>query len=55
MATLPTLAALKAKRLDATRASLITRITAGDLDETRALVQTFASFYDVEAAKVAQH
>jgi len=54
--TLPTLAALKAKRLDATRASLITRITAGDLDETRALVQSLAEDFemvDIAAAALA--
>jgi len=54
--TLPTLAALKAKRLDATRATLITRITAGDLDETRALVQSLAEDFemvDIAAAALA--
>ncbi len=54
--TLPTLAALKAKRLDTTRASLITRITAGDLDETRALVQSLAEDFemvDIAAAALA--
>jgi len=53
---LPTLAALKAKRLDATRASLITRITAGDLDETRALVQSLSEDFamvDIAAAALA--
>ena len=47
MATLPTQAALKAKRLDAARAALITRITAGDLDETRAMVRSLSEDFDV--------
>ncbi len=47
IATLPTLSALKAKRLDATRAALTTRIAAGDLDETRAVVQSLAADFDV--------
>ncbi len=45
--TLPTLSALKAKRLDATRAALTTRIAAGDLDDTRAVVQALAADFDV--------
>jgi ATP-dependent RNA helicase DeaD len=56
VATLPTLAALKAKRLDASRAALITRITAGDLDETRALVQSLSEDFpmvDIAAAALA--
>jgi ATP-dependent RNA helicase DeaD len=54
--TLPTLAALKAKRLDTTRAALVTRIAAGDLDETRALVQSLAEDFemvDIAAAALA--
>ncbi len=47
IATLPTLSALKAKRLDATRGAITTRIAAGDLDETRALVQALAADFDV--------
>ncbi len=47
IATLPTLSALKARRLDATRGSITTRIAAGDLDETRALVQALAADFDV--------
>jgi len=53
---LPTLAALKARRLDATRAALTTRIAAGDLDEMRALVQALAEDFDaidIAAAAVA--
>jgi ATP-dependent RNA helicase DeaD len=56
LATLPTLAALKAKRLDASRAALITRVTAGDLDETRALVQSLSEDFamvDIAAAALA--
>jgi ATP-dependent RNA helicase DeaD len=56
IATLPTLAALKTKRLDVTRAALTTRIAAGDLDETRALVQSLADDFemvDIAAAAVA--
>ncbi|HUR21358.1 MAG TPA: DEAD/DEAH box helicase [Vicinamibacterales bacterium] len=56
VATLPTLAALKAKRLDASRAALITRIAAGDLDETRALVQSLSEDFamvDIAAAALA--
>ena len=56
MATLPTQAALKAKRLDAARAALITRITAGDLDETRAMVRSLSEDFemvDIAAAAVA--
>ena len=47
IATLPTLSALKAKRLDATRGALTTRIAAGDLDDPRALVQALAADFDV--------
>lgn len=56
IATLPTLSALKAKRLDATRAAITTRIAAGDLDETRALVQALAADFalaDIAAAATA--
>jgi ATP-dependent RNA helicase DeaD len=56
IAALPTLAALKARRLDATRAALTTRIAAGGLDEMRALVQTLAEDFDaidIAAAAVA--
>ncbi|MEZ5421136.1 MAG: DEAD/DEAH box helicase [Vicinamibacterales bacterium] len=47
IATLPTLSALKARRLEATRGAITTRIAAGDLDETRALVQALAADFDV--------
>ena len=56
IATLPTLSALKARRLDATRGALTTRIAAGDLEETRALVQALAADFDmaeIAAAAVA--
>ena len=56
IATLPTLSALKAKRLDATRGALTTRIAAGDLDETRAVVLALAADFDmtdIAAAAVA--
>jgi ATP-dependent RNA helicase DeaD len=56
ISALPTLAALKARRLDATRAALTTRIAAGGLDEMRALVQTLAEDFDaidIAAAAVA--
>ncbi len=47
IATLPTLSALKARRLEATRGALTTRIAAGDLDETRAFVQALTADFDV--------
>jgi ATP-dependent RNA helicase DeaD len=47
IATLPTLSALRAKRLDATRAALTTRIAAGELDETRTLVQALGADFDI--------
>jgi ATP-dependent RNA helicase DeaD len=47
VATLPTLSALKARRLEATRGAITTRIAAGDLDETRALVQTLGADFDI--------
>src|SRR5688572_942028 len=58
VATLPTLAALKVKRLDASRAALITRITAGDLDDTRTLVQSLSEDFamvDIAAAALAMY
>ena len=47
IATLPTLSALKARRLEATRGAITTRIAAGDLEETRALVQALGADFDV--------
>ena len=58
VATLPTLAALKVKRLDASRAALITRITVGDLDDTRTLVQSLSEDFemvDIAAAALAMY
>jgi ATP-dependent RNA helicase DeaD len=46
IAALPTLAALRARRLDATRAMLTRRITEGGLDDMRALVQTLSDDFD---------
>jgi ATP-dependent RNA helicase DeaD len=56
IATLPTIAALKAKRFDAMRAALQQRVAAGDLDDLRALVQSLAQDFDpldVAAAAIA--
>jgi ATP-dependent RNA helicase DeaD len=53
---LPTVAALKARRLDAARTALTERIAAGDLDDARALVRSLADDFDlvdVAAAAVA--
>jgi len=47
IAALPTLAALQAKRLDANRAALVSRITAGNLDEAKAFVQSLVADFDV--------
>ncbi|MGE0813410.1 MAG: DEAD/DEAH box helicase [Vicinamibacterales bacterium] len=58
MAALPTLAALKARRLDATRAALSTRIAVGDLDEMRALVASLGDDFDavdIAAAALAMY
>ncbi|HQZ37578.1 MAG TPA: DEAD/DEAH box helicase [Vicinamibacterales bacterium] len=46
IAALPTLAALKARRLDQTRAALTTRLAAGDLEDMRALIQTLTEEFD---------
>ena len=56
IATLPTADALRAKRLDITRAALKERIVAGDLHLTRALVESMAQEFelmDIAAAAVA--
>jgi ATP-dependent RNA helicase DeaD len=56
VATLPTIAALKAKRFDAMRAALQQRVVAGDLEELRALAQSLAEDFDpldVAAAAIA--
>jgi ATP-dependent RNA helicase DeaD len=44
---LPTVAALRAKRLDAARAALTTRIASGDLDDARALVRSLAEDFEI--------
>ena len=46
-AELPTLAALKAKRLDVTRAALQARIVGGGLEETKAFVLSLAADFDL--------
>jgi ATP-dependent RNA helicase DeaD len=47
VATVPTVADLRAKRLDITRASLRERLIAGDLDSTRVVVQSLAAEFDI--------
>jgi ATP-dependent RNA helicase DeaD len=55
IATLPTVADLRAKRLELTRASLRERLIAGDLDDVRVVVESLADEFnllDVAAAAV---
>ncbi len=47
MATVPTVADLRAKRLELTLASIREKIVAGDLDDVRVVVQTLASEFDL--------
>ena len=47
VATLPTVADLRARRLDLTRASLRERLLAGGLDQARVVVQTLAEEFDI--------
>jgi ATP-dependent RNA helicase DeaD len=47
IATVPTVADLKAKRLELTRASLHERLLAGDLDDVRVIVESLAREFDV--------
>jgi ATP-dependent RNA helicase DeaD len=47
IATLPTVADLRAKRLELTRASLHERLLAGDLDDVRVVVQSLAEEFDL--------
>jgi ATP-dependent RNA helicase DeaD len=47
VATVPTAADLRARRLDLTRASLRERLLAGDLDDVRVVVESLASEFDV--------
>jgi ATP-dependent RNA helicase DeaD len=47
VATVPTVADLRTKRLDITRASLRERLLAGDLDGTRVVVESLAAEFDI--------
>jgi ATP-dependent RNA helicase DeaD len=47
VATLPTVADLRARRLDLTRASLRERLLAGDLDDVRVVVESLTEEFDV--------
>ncbi len=47
VATVPTVAELRARRLDVTKASLRERILAGDLDEVRVVVESLAQEFDI--------
>jgi ATP-dependent RNA helicase DeaD len=47
VATVPTVADLRAKRLDITRASIRERLLAGDLDGTRVVVESLATEFDI--------
>src|SRR5258705_7289950 len=47
--TLPTVAELRARRLDVTRASIRELILAGDLDDVRVVVDTLAEEFDIVA------
>jgi ATP-dependent RNA helicase DeaD len=47
VATVPTVADLRTKRLDVTRASLRERLLAGDLDHTRVVVESLAQEFDI--------
>ena len=47
IAPIPTVADLRAKRLELTRASLRERLLAGDLDHTRVVVESLATEFDI--------
>ena len=47
IAPVPTVADLRAKRLELTRASLRERLLAGNLDQTRVVVQSLAAEFDI--------
>ncbi len=47
MATVPTVADLRARRLDLTRASLRERLLAGKDDQTRVVVESLAQEFDI--------
>jgi ATP-dependent RNA helicase DeaD len=56
VATVPTVADLRARRLDVTRAALRERLLAGDLDRTRVVVESLADEFDiVDIAAAAVH
>ncbi len=56
VATVPTVADLRARRLDITRASLRERLLAGDLDHVRVVVASLAQEFDiVDIAAAAVH
>src|SRR5258705_9445631 len=47
IAPVPTVAELRARRLDITRASIRERILAGDLDDVRVVVESLAQEFDI--------
>ena len=47
IATLPTVADLRARRLELTRAAIHERLIAGDLDDVRVVVESLAGEYDI--------
>jgi ATP-dependent RNA helicase DeaD len=47
VATLPTVADLRAKRLELTRASIHERLTAGDFDDVRVVIDSLAGEFDI--------
>jgi len=47
VATVPTVAELRARRLDITRASIRERLLAGDLDDVRVVVESLAQEFDI--------
>jgi ATP-dependent RNA helicase DeaD len=56
VATLPTVADLRARRLELTRASLRERLLAGELDTTRVVVESLAQEFDImDIAAAAVH
>jgi ATP-dependent RNA helicase DeaD len=56
VATVPTVADLRTRRLDITRASLRERLLAGDLDHTRVVVESLAQEFDIiDIAAAAVH
>ena len=47
VAPIPTIADLRARRLELTRASLRERLIAGDLERTRVVVESLANEFDI--------